>query len=189
MLALAPNLVREFMERPTGSLVTTRTTPWHYKGRVGLIGDACHAVFPFYGQGMNAAFEDCSVLDDCIEQHHDNWEAAFGAYQQRRKRHTDTLADLSKQNFIELRDRVQSPWFIARKKADIMLNRVFPKNWSPLYTMIAHTTIPYAEALERAKRQDMILRWIGGGVAMMTIVSVLGVVRSIARTWRVVTTE
>ncbi|MFD0890711.1 FAD-dependent oxidoreductase, partial [Streptosporangium algeriense] len=155
---LMPYLAKEYAEHPVGHLVSIRTSPWHHRDRVALIGDACHAVYPFYGQGMNSALEDCTVLDRCLGDHPDDLEAAFAAYQRLRKPHTDVLDELSKQNFVELRDRLRSPLHLARKKADLLLARLFPGRWVPLYTMVSHTTIPYADALARARRQDALLR-------------------------------
>ncbi|MFF4987750.1 FAD-dependent oxidoreductase [Streptosporangium saharense] len=155
---LMPYLAKEFAEHPVGHLVSVRTSAWHHRDRVALIGDACHAVYPFYGQGMNSALEDCTVLDRCLGDHPDDLGAAFAAYQRLRKPHTDVLDELSKQNFVELRDRLRSPLHLARKKADLLLARLLPGRWVPLYTMVSHTTIPYGEALDRAERQDALLR-------------------------------
>lgn len=152
---LVPDLVEQFLSHPVGSLVTIRTAPWQHDGKVVLIGDAAHAVYPFYGQGMNAAFEDCSVLDKCLAA--GDLHAGLREFERRRRRHTDVLAELSKQNFLELRDGMRSPLFLARKKADLLLHRAFPTAWTPLYTMIAHTTTPYGDALARARRQDRLL--------------------------------
>lgn len=172
--ALMPNLVEEIMTHPTGHLVTVRTAPWRYADRVVLIGDACHAVYPFYGQGMNAAFEDCLVLDQCLEAHRDRG-AALAAYEAARRPHTDVLADLSTRNFIELRDRVHRPGYAVRAAADRMLSRLFPDRWMPLYTMVAHTTTPYAEAVARARRQDRILTGAAAGIAALAGATALAV--------------
>lgn len=158
---LAPALADEFFAHPTGSLVTTRTHPWHYRDRVVLVGDGCHAVYPFYGQGMNAALEDCLVLDDLLARHPGDRAAAFRAYQDARKRNTDALAELARQNFVELRDTANQPAFVARKRLDLLLSRAFPRRWMPLYTMVVHTTMPYAEAMERQRRQERLLRRLG----------------------------
>ncbi len=105
---LMPTLLEDFKENPTGSLVTIRCAPWFYKDKVALVGDAAHAVVPFYGQGMNAAFEDCVVLDECLEKFPDNRERAFAEYFVRRKENADALADLAIDNFIEMRDKTAS---------------------------------------------------------------------------------
>lgn len=172
VVPLLPNLAQEFLTNRSVEMITTYTTPWYYKNRVVLIGDACHAVVPFYGLGMNTAFEDCSVLDrclnSCLARNNELTEEVFVEYQSMRKRNTDILANLSKQNFVELRDKVQSPVFLARKKMDITLNRVLPRHWVPLYTMMTHTTMPYAEALSRHNRRTRIARWLGLDVALFT---------------------
>ncbi|MFI6757659.1 FAD-dependent oxidoreductase [Micromonospora sp. NPDC050417] len=166
---LMPRLVEEITEHPTGQMVTVRTSPWRYADRVVLIGDAAHAVYPFYGQGMNSSFEDCLVLDRCLERHGDRG-AALAAYEAARKPHTDVLADLSTRNFVELRDRVHRPTYALKAGADRLLGRLLPDRWIPLYTMVAHTTTPYAEALARSERQDRLLRATatGGVLALGT---------------------
>jgi len=172
LVPIVPDLVEQWMNRPTGSLVTTRTGPWHHRDWLVLIGDACHAVYPFYGQGMNSAFEDCSALGRELERHSTRADA-LRAYEEARKPHTDTLAELSKANFLELRQKVSSPLFVLRKRIDVWLNWLLPNAWLPLYTMIAHTTIPYREALHRARRQERVL-WSSLAVAALAVVGVLG---------------
>ncbi len=157
LVPLLPGLVEQWINHSAASLVTTRTAPWAFGDWAVLVGDACHAVYPFYGQGMNSAFEDCSVLIQALGECQGDRAAAFQAYQQARRAHTDVLCELSKANFVELRQKVRSPWFLARKRLDLAIHRMWPHAWIPLYTMIAHTTIPYAEALARARRQDRIL--------------------------------
>ncbi|MDP9861267.1 MULTISPECIES: FAD-dependent oxidoreductase [Streptosporangium] len=171
-IELMPHLAKEYAEHPVGHLVSIRTSLWHYRDRVALIGDACHAVYPFYGQGMNAALEDCTVLDRCVGAHPDDLGRAFAEYQRLRKPHTDVLDELSRQNFVELRERLRSPLHLARKKADLLLARLLPGRWVPLYTMISHTTIPYADALTRARRQDAILRWAGTAAGAAALAAV-----------------
>jgi kynurenine 3-monooxygenase len=157
LIPLLPGLVEQWMRHAPASLITTRTAPWAFGDWAVLVGDACHAVYPFYGQGMNSAFEDCSVLMQTMGEYPGDRAAAFQAYQLARRLHTDVLYELSKANFVELRQKVRSPWFLARKRLDLAIHRLWPQAWIPLYTMIAHTTIPYAEALARARRQDRIL--------------------------------
>jgi kynurenine 3-monooxygenase len=178
---LAPGLAEEFFKHPTGSLVTTRTFPWYHRDRVVLVGDGCHAVYPFYGQGMNAALEDCLVLDECLAAHPDDRTAAFRAFQDARKRNTDALAELAKQNFVELRDTANQPAFVARKQIDLLLSRLFPNRWMPLYTMVVHTTMPYAEAMERQRKQERILRMFGVTAVLSVTLPVVAGVRRIFR--------
>ncbi|MFI9014778.1 FAD-dependent oxidoreductase [Streptomyces griseus] len=162
---LVPDLVTQFLAQEPGSLVSVRTAPWRHD-RVVLVGDAAHAVFPFYGQGMNAAFEDCAVLEACLAEHATG--DALAAFEARRRPHTDVLADLSARNFVELRDRVRSPVFLARKRIDFELGRLIP-GWRTLYAMISHSTLPYGDALARARRQDRLLGGLAGlgGVALL----------------------
>lgn len=166
VLSLIPDLGAMYMNNPVGSLVTVRCSPWYVGNRAVLIGDACHAVVPFLGQGMNAAFEDCSVLVECLKSNKDR-EAAFADYHRRRKRNADVLADLCIENFIEMRDKVASPLFILKKRLDVWLHKLFGKRFLPLYTMIEFTRIPYADALRRARRQKRIVALFAGAVILL----------------------
>jgi kynurenine 3-monooxygenase len=164
---LMPNLLDDFKNNPTGSLVTIRCAPWYYQDKVVLVGDAAHAVVPFYGQGMNAAFEDCVVLDECLAEFApatagpsvggQDRQRAFAEYFQRRKENADALADLALQNFIEMRDKTASRTFRAKKKLDHFLEAALPGIYLPLYTMVTFTRIPYAKAARRARVQDVIV--------------------------------
>jgi kynurenine 3-monooxygenase len=163
---LMPALLEDFRENPTGSLVTIRCAPWHYKDKVALVGDAAHAVVPFYGQGMNAAFEDCVVLDECLAEFPENRERAFAEYFSRRKATADALAGLAVHNFIEMRDKTASKTFRTKKKLDHLLEGLLPGLYLPLYTMVTFTRIPYAEAARRARWQD---RMVGAGIIAAAI--------------------
>jgi kynurenine 3-monooxygenase len=165
---LMPALLEDFRHNPTGSLVTIRCVPWFYGDKVCLLGDAAHAVVPFYGQGMNAAFEDCVVLDECLEQFPDNRERAFAEYFSRRKENADALAALAIGNFIEMRDKTASKTFRAKKKLDHLLEAVLPGIYLPLYTMVTFTRLPYAVAARRARVQDLLVY-----VSLIVIVAVL----------------
>jgi kynurenine 3-monooxygenase len=154
---LMPSLLEDFRNNPTGSLVTIRCAPWYYCDRICLLGDAAHAVVPFYGQGMNAAFEDCVVLDECVEKFANDREHAFAEYFSRRKENADALADLAIGNFIEMRDKTASSTFRTKKKLDHLLEAALPGVYLPLYTMVTFTRIPYAQAARRARLQDRIL--------------------------------
>jgi kynurenine 3-monooxygenase len=167
---LIPTLARDFVTNPTGSLVTVRCRPWSIGDRVVLVGDACHAVVPFLGQGMNAAFEDCTVLGECLVRNGSDRRRALVEYEELRKQNVDTLADMCIDNFIEMRDKVGSWLFRMRKRVAILLNKVFPRWYVPLYTMIEFTRIPYAEARRRARRQDWIVRGIGALLALLLLV-------------------
>ncbi|GAA4081656.1 FAD-dependent oxidoreductase [Nonomuraea soli] len=154
LTALIPDLPDQLAAAEMSTLTTVRTSPWQHDGRVVLVGDACHAVYPFYGQGMNSSFEDCVVLDRCLGEHPP--AEAFAAYERARRPHTDVLAELSERNFFDLRDGVRSPLAVARKRLDLELHRLFPHAWVPLYTLVSHTTVPYGDALRRARTQERI---------------------------------
>ena len=173
---LMPNLLADFKNNPTGSLVTIRCAPWFYKDKVALVGDAAHAVVPFYGQGMNAAFEDCVVLDECLAGFPDDRQRAFAEYFQRRKVNADALADLALENFIEMRDKTASRAFRAKKKLDHFLEAALPGVYLPLYTMVTFTRIPYAKAARRARLQDVI---VYSGLAFLLIMAGVTIVRFI----------
>jgi len=172
-VALMPTLLEDFKQNPTGSLVTIRCAPWFYQDKVALVGDAAHAVVPFYGQGMNAAFEDCVVLDDCLEKFQDNRERAFSEYCVKRKENTDALADLAIGNFIEMRDKTASRAFRAKKKLDHLLEGLLPGVYLPLYTMVTFTRMPYATAAKRARFQNGIVYSSLVGVGILVKVTMV----------------
>ena len=165
---LIGDFARCFLQKSVAMFMTTKAYPWHYN-RVVMLGDAVHTVTPFYGQGMNAAFEDCQVLDGCLDENGDDPETAFAQFQSLRKRNTDALADLSIENYFELRDKVRSPFLIAHKKMDMILHGLLADSWLPLYTLITHTTIPYADAIERYRRQCRTARLMGMDVALLAL--------------------
>ena len=167
---LMPALLEDFKTNPTGSLVTIRCAPWFFKDKVALVGDAAHAVVPFYGQGMNAAFEDCVVLDKCLAEFPQDRHRAFAEYFSRRKENTDALADLAIENFIEMRDKTASRVFRAKKKLDHLLEGLLPGIYLPLYTMVTFTRIPYAKAACRAQLQDRIVC----GTVLLGVALILG---------------
>jgi kynurenine 3-monooxygenase len=175
---LMPALLEDFKNNPTGSLVTIRCAPWFYQDKIALVGDAAHAVVPFYGQGMNAAFEDCVVLDECLAQFPQDRQRAFAEYFSRRKENGDALADLAVQNFIEMRDKTASKIFRAKKKLDHFLEGLLPGIYRPLYAMVTFTRIPYAVAAKRARVQDGI---VYSGLAFLCLIAVLATTRLIVR--------
>lgn len=153
-----PTLAGEFFSNPASCFATIRTSMWYYQDRVVLIGDACHSVIPFYGQGMNAAFEDCVVLDQAIARHWKDPGAALRDYQMARKENTDTLASLSIANFDELRDTAHASQIAARRRVKLAMNRVLGDGFRPLYTLVSHTTVPYAECIQQARRTELVAR-------------------------------
>lgn len=177
LVPLIPDLAEQFLRSPVANLVTIRTSPWYFRDAVVLLGDSAHAVVPFYAQGMNAAFEDCAVLDACLGRHPDDRAAAFAEYQALRKRHTDALADMSKENFLELRDRVRSPWLRARRRIDAVLGALLADRWVPLHARVTNTSISYADARDIERRQDRMLLWAGVGLLLFTAVGLIGLLR------------
>lgn len=157
---LLPGLAEAFLKNPTGSLVTIRSRPWHIGGTVALLGDACHAIVPFFGQGANAAFEDCLALDAALARHPADVARAFSEYEAERRPNADAIADLALTNFHEMRDKVASPLFRFEKRSQALLHQVFPRWFIPLYTMISFTRIPYAEARDRARLQARVVRGV-----------------------------
>jgi kynurenine 3-monooxygenase len=141
---LMPELLNDFKRNPVGSLVTVRCYPWHMK-KATLIGDACHAIVPFYGQGMNCAFEDCVELENCLEEFGD-WDKAMNEYQKRRKPNADAIADLALQNFIEMRDLVGDKDFLHYKKMEHQLCELYPDLFKSQYEMVTFSKVPYSEA-------------------------------------------
>jgi kynurenine 3-monooxygenase len=178
---LMPTLLEDFKNNPTGSLVTIRCAPWYYRDRVCLLGDAAHAIVPFYGQGMNAAFEDCIVLDECLDKFPNSCERAFAEYFDCRKENADALADLAIGNFIEMRDKTASKAFRAKKKLDHLLEAALPGVYLPLYTMVTFTRIPYAQAARRARLQDRILY---AALATLVLIGILAFAVLLGRSQR-----
>ncbi len=159
---LIPHIIHSFLNKPTGKFVTLFSDTWHDRDFIVMIGDGAHAVIPFYGQGVCAAFEDCLVFADLVDMYHGDSAKIFPEYQKRRKINTDLLAQLSKENFLELRDKSRSPYHIFKDKADTLLHRIFPKFWlPPLYVLIAHGNLEYKDALMLHKKQLQLSRKIG----------------------------
>lgn len=151
------DLETDFFANPIGSLVTVKCSPWSFNNKLVLIGDAAHAIVPFYGQGMNCGFEDCTVLNDLLDKHNDNWEKVIPEYEAMRKPAADAIGQLAVNNFMEMRDLVGKPEFLLRKKIEGWFFDKHPHKWIPLYTMVTFSHIPYNEAMERGKKQDAIM--------------------------------
>ncbi|HEV7714441.1 MAG TPA: NAD(P)/FAD-dependent oxidoreductase [Steroidobacteraceae bacterium] len=156
-LSMIPNLATEFFEHPQGRLGTVHAAPWHAGGKVLLLGDAAHAIVPFHGQGMNAAFEDCTTFDELLDQH-DDWAALFAEFDRLRRPDTEAIAQMALENYIEMRDTVLDPRFQRYKVLSVELERRFPDRFIPRYSMVMfHPEISYAEALRRGAVQAEIL--------------------------------
>ncbi|MEG9327971.1 NAD(P)/FAD-dependent oxidoreductase [Salinimicrobium catena] len=151
------NLTRDFFRNPTSALVTVKCFPWTYYDKIALVGDAAHAVVPFYGQGMNAGFEDISELGRLEEEHGDDWEAIFKKYQALRKPNADAIAELSYRNFLEMSSKTADPDFLLRKKIEKKFAAKHPDLWKPLYSRVTFSDKPYAEALKIGEEQAAIM--------------------------------
>lgn len=153
---LMPNLADNFFANPTGAMVTIKCSPWH-EGRTLLLGDAAHAIVPFFGQGINCGFEDCTSLLELVDQYGADWQRVFSQFENARKINTDAIADLAVENFVEMRDRVADPKFLFRKKVELALETKYPGHFVPKYAMVTFHRIPYATALRRGHTQDLML--------------------------------
>ncbi|APG63950.1 kynurenine 3-monooxygenase [Tenacibaculum todarodis] len=157
-LKLIPSIKDEFFNNPTGALGTVKCSPWMYQNKTILMGDAAHAIVPFYGQGMNASFEDVTVFDEILNQDLDSWEAVFKTYQNSRKEDTDAIADLAIDNFHEMKDHVANPVFKEKRKLEMTLEKMFPNEYFSKYSMVTfNEDIPYAEAMKKGRAQDKAL--------------------------------
>ncbi|MDN4165614.1 NAD(P)/FAD-dependent oxidoreductase [Cytophagales bacterium LB-30] len=157
VIPLIPDLTHQFFQNPTPSLVTVKCYPW-VKNRTCLMGDAAHAIVPFYGQGMNAGFEDCRVLNELIDTHQHNWDTILPEFQQARKPNADAIAELALKNFVEMRDLVADSQFLLQKKIEAHLHEQFPKDWIPLYSMVTFSDLSYADALRIGQKQHEIMQ-------------------------------
>ena len=154
-LELMPNLVDDFFENPTAPLGTVKCSPWHYKGNTLLMGDSAHAIVPFYGQGMNASFEDVVEFDAILEQYEGDWETIFSEFGRTRKKDTDAIADLAIDNFHEMKDHVANPLFQEKRKIEMALESNFPQDYSSKYSLVTFNEhIGYREAMLKGRAQD-----------------------------------
>ena len=154
---LMPDALKDFKTNPTSSLVTVKCFPW-VRNKTLLIGDAAHAIVPFFGQGMNAGFEDCRILNQLLDQHQDNWNNVLPEFQQLRKPDADAIAKLALDNFIEMRDLVADANFLLRKKIEAKLHELFPDTWVPLYSMVTFQDhVRYSDAYATGQKQRKIM--------------------------------
>jgi len=157
---LMPNLIDEYFANPTSSLVTIKCSPWNFEDKILMMGDASHAIVPFYGQGMNSGFEDCTVFDAIFDANNQNWRDSFKAFSDQRKKDADAISDLALQNFVEMRDLVGDAKFLLRKKIEKKIFEKYPDKWMPLYSQVTFSHISYSEAMANGKRQEKIMDYI-----------------------------
>lgn len=152
-----PTLTEDFFNNPTSQLVTIRCNPWNYEDKAVILGDASHAVVPFYGQGLNAGMEDCSILMELLDDDSISTKDLFDRFSELRIKDGDAIADLSLYNYIEMRDLSGDEDFLLRKKIEAKFSELYPDKWMPLYSQVTFSHIPYSEALAAGKRQDVIM--------------------------------
>ena len=173
-----PTLVDDFTHNPIGSLVTVRCWPWVHAGEsctVALVGDAAHAIVPFFGQGANCAFEDCIEIDRCLTENGGDWARALAVYQERRKANCDAIAEMALENFVEMRDKVNSRVFQLKTAAQHALERRLAGRYVSRYELVSFTTMPYAEIPGRIRRQNLA---VGAVAAMAALAAAAGARRA-----------
>lgn len=163
-IPLMPDLADNFFANPTGAMVTIKCSPWHLDGRILLLGDAAHAIVPFFGQGINCGFEDCTAFLALLDRYGADWDRVFREFEAARKINTDAIADLAVENFVEMRDRVADPRFLLRKKVELALEAKYPQLFVPKYAMVTFHRIPYLTALKRGRVQDLMLTELCDGI-------------------------
>jgi len=157
VVPLMPQLAENYFANPTGAMVTVKCSPWHVEGRALLLGDAAHAIVPFFGQGLNCGFEDCTYLMELLDRHGADWVRVFSEFEKGRKVNTDAIADMAIENFTEMRDRVADSRFLLQKRVELALEAKYPQLFVPKYAMVTFHRIPYSVAQIRGAVQDRIL--------------------------------
>jgi kynurenine 3-monooxygenase len=158
---LMPDYINEFLNNPTSSLVTIKCYPWVRENKFALIGDAAHAIVPFFGQGMNCGFEDCRILDELADEYDDDWKKILQEFQASRKPDADAIADLAIGNFTEMRERTADPKFLVQKKIEAWLHEKHPDKWIPAYSQVTFSPhIHFADAFRNAMKQEAIMRQV-----------------------------
>lgn len=155
--ALIPDLIHQYNTNPTSSLVTIKCYPWACGNSI-LLGDASHAIVPFYGQGMNAGFEDCFLFMETAREYNYEWQRVLTVFQAMRKPDADAISDLAMQNFVEMRDKVADPAFLAQKKIESKLHMAYPEEWIPQYSMVTFSHTPYHIALQNGNEQNKLVQ-------------------------------
>ncbi len=158
VMQVIDDLLEDFFKNPTSAMVTMKCYPWTYWDKVALVGDSAHAIVPFYGQGMNAGFEDIYVLNQLIEKHSNDWETIFMEYQRSRKPNADAIAELSYRNFMEMSSKTADPSFLLQKKIEKRFAAKYPNKWIPAYSRVTFSDRPYSEALAIGDAQEELMQ-------------------------------
>ena len=156
-MELMPTLIEDFQNNPTGDLASVYCNPWHFQDKALLIGDAAHAIVPFFGQGMNASFQDCSILAGLIDRNKNDWQTIFDAFSASQVENGHAIADMAIENYIEMRDHVNNIEYQKRRTLELKLERMYPGQFIPRYSMVAFHQIPYSEVYERGEKQFKII--------------------------------
>jgi kynurenine 3-monooxygenase len=156
-VAMMPTLLDDYFDNPTSSLIMLRCDPWNYKDNVLLLGDSAHAIVPFYGQGMNCGFEDCTVFDEMYRAANGNWDGLLDRFSEQRVPDGNAILDLALLNYVEMRDLTADPDFLLRKKIEAKFSDLYPGKWMPLYSQVTFSNTRYSEALNNDKRQQAIM--------------------------------
>ena len=163
-LLLMPQLADNYFANSTGAMVTIKCSPWHVEGKSLLLGDAAHAIVPFFGQGINCGFEDCTYLAELLDRNGAQWARVFEEFEAARKVNTDAIADMAIENFAEMRDRVADPRFLFKKKLELAMEAKYPRLFVPKYSMVTFHRVPYSTAMARGGVQDKILAQLSDAV-------------------------
>jgi kynurenine 3-monooxygenase len=164
-IPLLPNYKKDFLTNPQGKLATVRLNRWIFQDSIALMGDAAHAIVPFFGQGMNLGFEDCTTLLKCFEDSQNNWGLAFAKYNQQQRPNANAIAEMALENFIEMRDKVGDSKFQFKKKMEGLLEKNFPEFYRSRYGLITYTLTPYSIAQEAGIRQNALLEKLAIGLS------------------------
>jgi kynurenine 3-monooxygenase len=178
---LMPTLTEDFFANPVGNLGTIKCFPWNVRGDALLLGDSAHAIVPFYGQGMNASFEDCRVLNQLIEKYDARWEQVFEEYGRARKENTDAIAQMAEENFYEMRDAVADPVFVRKRELETKLEQTFPEYFSKYSMVTFREDLPYAVARRKGNAQDKLLMEICAAVENVSEIDLNDVMKKVKK--------
>ncbi len=156
-VSMMPTLLDDYFDNPTSSLIMVRCTPWNYQDKVLLLGDSAHAIVPFYGQGMNCGFEDCTVFDEMYKEANGNWDGLLDRFSVQRVPDGNAILDLALANYVEMRDLTADPDFLLRKKIEAKFSDLYPEKWMPLYSQVTFSNIRYSDALKNGQYQQTIM--------------------------------